>query len=147
MIVLLIEDQENELERAKEVLRNFGFKTAVATNLYDALRLLKQLERRIMGIVTDLHFPQGYEPGRWNVIPPELNDPTKPCGFAIVAEATKRGIPVVVCSNIDHHFAEYAKITIQALEALHPIQKIPFIMDSKDWQSAAQALGKLLSER
>jgi CheY-like chemotaxis protein len=144
MIVLLVEDQEQEIKRVKEALRKFGFKIAIAKTLYDAMRLLNQLGNKLSGIITDLHFPQGTEPGRWDKIPYEFLDNTKPCGFAIVAEATKRGIPVVICSDIDHHFAYYAKYFVGALEVLHPYKRIPFIMDRKDWEGCAQELQRLL---
>ena len=65
MVVLLVEDRDEEIEQAKEVLKTFGFKSAIAKDLYNALRLLEQHSPVIEGIITDIHFPEGYEPGRW----------------------------------------------------------------------------------
>ncbi len=136
-IVLLIEDLPEEQEKAKKALAEHSFRAAVTSTLSDALRIWKSLEGKLAGIITDLHFPE-----RTSDIP-EASDPNKPCGFAIIAEATKRGAPVVVCSNVNHHFCEYAKIVIETLEEFHPLKKIPFVMDNKNWDKAVEELIKI----
>lgn len=139
-IVLLIEDLPEEQEKAKKALAEHGFRAAVTSTLSDALRIWKSLEGKLAGIITDLHFPQSSSDN------PNASDPNKPCGFAIIAEATRRGMPVVVCSNIDHHFCEYAKIVIDTFEKFHPLKKIPFVMDNKNWNNAVEKLIKLVGK-
>lgn len=148
MVILLVEDKPSEIKKAKKVLKKAGFKTVVATTLYDALRLLNLLRETIKGIITDLHFPQGCGPGGFgNSIPKEISDPSKPCGFAVIAEALVRGIPIVVCSDINSHFASYALKVIHNLELFHPFKNIPVIMNSKNWDEAVNQLQKLLAEK
>jgi hypothetical protein len=53
-------------------------------------------------------------------------------------------IPVVVVSDINHHFAEYAKIVVEGIAKLHPSGKIPFVMDNKNWSQGLQLLEEVL---
>lgn len=137
-VVLLIEDLADEQEKAKQALIEAGFKPAITSTMSDAFIIWKALEEKLAGVITDLHFPERTgNDERWS-------DPNKPCGLAIIAEATQAGIPIVVCSNIDHHFAEYVKKVISVFELYHPLKHIPFVMDRKDWKQAAEELRKLL---
>ena len=138
-IVLLVEDVPEEQTLAKAALTTQGFKVAVAGNLQDALRIWKELGESISGIATDLHFPE-----RSNEEGELFSDQSKPCGIAIVAEAARLALPVVVCSDIDHHFAGYLKVVVVALASFHPLKKIPFIMDGKNWERAAKELTELI---
>ena len=141
MIILIVEDLPEEQQRAKEAAIAQGFKPAVTSTLDDALRIWKSLEGKLAGIVTDLHFPERTSDN------PKLSDPEKPCGLAIIALATKKGTPVVICSNINHHFAEYIKEVVGAFESYHPLKKIPFTMDQKDWNRSVKELKNLINER
>lgn len=136
MIILVVEDLKEEQERAKEALRGLGFKPAVAGTLMDAYRIFTSLGERISGIITDIHFLEENDA-----------DAIKPCGLAVVAWAVTNGIPVAVCSDIDHHHAWYIKSVIDAL-ADHPgyvdVADIPMIMDRKDWTRAGEELKKLI---
>lgn len=134
-IVLLTEDIPEEQVRAKRTLERHGFKVAVTDNLQGALRIWKSLGGDMKGIITDLHFPESADD----------DDASKPCGLAIVAEAARLGVPVVVCSSIDHHRADYLKMVVGTLALLHPIQRIPFVMDRKDWERAAYDLRDLIA--
>lgn len=129
-ILLLVEDDAAERESAKKAITDKGYKAAVASNLQDALRIMEQMQGKLAGIVTDLHFPER----------PDRPDATKPCGLAVVADAVQRGIPVAICSNIDHHFADYVKIVVEVLAKSHPKGTIPFEMDSKNWSHAVNSL-------
>lgn len=139
-IVLLIDDLPEEQEKAKKALAEKGFRAAVTSTLSDALRIWKSLEGKLAGIITDLHFPERTSDN------PDASNPNKSCGFAIIAEATEKGVPVVVCSNVNHHFCEYAKIVIDTLEKHHPLKRIPFVMDNKNWEKAVEELGKILKK-
>lgn len=138
-IVLLVEDNEQEVVAATKILREHNFKVVAATNLTDAMSYFKVMESRLSGVVTDLHFPQkDYEH------PKDSAD--KPSGFAVIVQALLANVPVVVCSNIDHHFAEYVQIVLQGLEKISG-RSIPFIMDNKDWKKAAEKLINILTEK
>ncbi len=139
-IVLLIEDLPAEQEKAKKALAEHGFRAAVTSTLSDALRIWQSLEGKLAGIITDLHFPERTSNN------PEASDPNKLCGLAIIAKTTETGTPVVVCSNVNHHFCEYVKIVIDILEKHHPLKRIPFIMDRKDWNEAAEELKKTIEK-
>lgn len=136
-IVLLVEDLPDERVRAKAALAACGYKVAVTASLAGALRIWEGLGANLKGIVTDLHFPERADDG----------DASKPAGLAIVAEAVRRGVPVVVCSSINHHYADYLKIVVEVLASAHPLQSIPFVMDRKDWDRAARELQLLISRK
>ena len=55
---MLVEDDTNEVVNATKILRGYGFKVMVATNLTDATAYFNMLKDKLSGIVTDLHFPQ-----------------------------------------------------------------------------------------
>jgi len=138
-IVLLVEDDAQEAVKATKILRENGFKVMLATNLAEALEYSKMLEGKLSGIVTDLHFPQmGFEH------PKDSAD--KPSGFAVIIQALLANVPVVVCSNIDHHFADYAQVVLRGLEKISD-RPIPFIMDDKDWQKATEKLINILTQK
>ncbi len=141
MIILIVEDLPEEQQRAKEAALANGFKPAVTSTLDDALRIWKSLEGKLVGIITDLHFPERTSDN------PAWANPNKPCGLAVIARATQKALPVVVCSNIDHHFAEYVKEVIEVLETYHPTHRIPFVMDRKDWERATEELKKLITKK
>ena len=136
-IVLLIEDLPDEQVRAKRALEAGGFKVAVTASLAGALRIWKGLGMTLAGVVTDLHFPERADD----------DDASKPCGLAIVAEAARLGVPVVVCSSINHHHADYLKMVVGTLALLHAAGRIPFVMDRKDWDRAAHELQDLIAKK
>ena len=130
-IILIVEDLLEEIEKAKNAVMAKGFKVVVASNLEKAFQLLDSIS--VNGVITDLHFP-------------EMEQHTKndnPCGLAVVTQAIIRQIPVVVCSNINHHFALYLKALFKDLEVIGG-KKIPFSMDRKDWEVATNEIEKLI---
>jgi len=132
-IILIVEDMASEQAIAKQTAVENGFAVVLAANLTDAVRLWNNLGEKICGVVTDLHFPEK-EGGK---------DVANPTGLAIVMDAVVKGIPVSVCSNIDHHYAEYLKVIIAGLEKLSG-KRIPFTMDRKDWGVAIAELKKII---
>lgn len=139
-IVLIVEDLPEEQARAKEAAMAAGFRPAITATLNDAFRIWKSLEGKLAGVITDLHFPEMTSENS------EYSDASKPCGLAIVAEATAKGIPVVVCSNINHHFVDYPKKVIDVLATFHPVGSIPFVMDAKDWARAVVELNNVIEK-
>ncbi|MEI6588151.1 MAG: hypothetical protein WCO05_04355 [Candidatus Moraniibacteriota bacterium] len=126
-IILLIEDKTDEMEKAKMILVEEGFRYVSADNLDDAMRIWKKLEDKISGVLTDLHFPEttGQKEGA--------------CGFAVVTRAVRLGIPVSICTDVNHHFCSYLKFFIEDMENISG-RKIPYTMDSKNWQQAVHKL-------
>jgi CheY-like chemotaxis protein len=141
LLVLLVEDEANEQARAKEALSALGYRVAVAGTYSDAVRLLEQLRNVLVGVVTDLHIPESSTGSE------AAQDASAPRALGVVASAALTGVPAVVCSDVDHHFADYLKVVVQALERAHPLGTIPFIMDRKDWERAARELERLIIEK
>lgn len=139
-IILVVEDLPEEQLKAKLAVDSLGFKAVVVSTLDDAFRVWNKLGSKISAILTDVHFPQSEK---------TFTDAGVPNGLAIVAEAVKDGIPVAVCSSIDHHAAGYVSYVLRVLET-HPnyssVGKIPFGMDRKDWDRTASELVTLVSE-
>lgn len=136
-IVLLVENLPDEQAHAKAILASLGYKVAVTASLAGALRIWEGLGATLKGIITDLHFPERADD----------SDASRPAGLAIAAEAVRRGVPVVVCSSINHHYADYLKIVVEVLAAAHPLKSIPFVMDRKDWERAARELQNLIAKK
>lgn len=141
MIILIVEDLDEQVEMAKRELTALGFKVAVARTLKDAKRLIENLKSVLKGIITDVHFPES------NFMHEKTAD--KPNGLAVVAFAVLRGIPVAVCSDVDHHFCAYVRDVIDVL-AMHPRyapHRIPFAMDHKDWRQAGEELMNIIDTK
>ena len=130
-IILLIEDLPEEQIKAKNILLSKGYKVVTAGNLADAKRLWKKLHHVISGTLTDLHFPEKEK----------LNKDTSnyPCGLVPVTWALLHNVPVAICSDIDHHYAQYLRDLVVNLQELTG-KTVPFTMDSKDWEKALMYL-------
>jgi hypothetical protein len=139
-IILVVEDLAEEQSKAKEAVMQAGYRAAITGTLEDAFRIWKSLGEKVVGVITDLHFPEKTSDHL------DWSDPKKPCGLAVIAEATKRGMPVVVCSNINHHCVDYPQKVIEVFGQFHPAGRIPFVMDSKNWDQACSELQKILEK-
>ncbi len=138
-LILVVEDLMEEQDKAKAALAALGFKAVVAGTLFDARRLLHRMSGQITGVLTDLHFPE------------RISDRyvDEPCGLTVVAMAVKQGLPVAVCSDIDHHYAFYCSEVIEVLSTHQNYAKIgsiPFSMDRKDWAATAELLVALVTK-
>lgn len=137
-IVLIVEDKTEEQALANQAVRSAGLVPVIATTLADAQRIMKQLGEKIVGVITDLHFPE-------NDMTKSQN-PNPPAGLAIIAIAVEQNLPITVCSDINHHFAEYIRLVLPALAA-HPNYKhgeIFLSFDHKDWIKATDKLLNLM---
>lgn len=130
MRILLIEDTPEQIEVATKLLKEKNHQFIVAVNLAEALFAIKTAH--FDGVLTDLHLPEK-----------ENTEQTPPCGLAVLAKCSEKGFPVVVVSDINHHFATYAKIVVDSIAKLHPIGKIPFVMDSKNWSQGLELLEEI----
>lgn len=126
-VILLIEDSQEEMQIAKSLLTKTGLRFVSTNNLHDAFRIWEKLGDKINGILTDLNFPE------------KQGQPETACGFAVVVRAVHMKIPISICTSVDHHFCGYLKFFIEDLEKMSG-RKIPFTMDSKDWQRAVSRL-------
>jgi len=112
---------------------NARTQVSFAPNLNVARVLLKEvpsLGRTAgkVGVITDLMFPQ------------EIGGKEEPNGLSVVAECIEAKLPVVVCSDTDHHELAWLSPVFPFLERAHPTGKIPVILDKKDWERAAALL-------
>ncbi|MFA5961441.1 MAG: hypothetical protein WC848_02025 [Parcubacteria group bacterium] len=126
-IILLIEDKPEEMAKAKLILSEKGCRFVSADNLDDAMRVWSKLGNKIYGILTDLHFPE------------RIGEKETACGFAVVTRAVRMGIPVSICTDVNHHFCGYLKYFMEDIEMLTH-QNVPYTMDNKNWQQAVQKL-------
>jgi len=120
MKLLIIEDTCEQQVAVGELLQEKGHQFLVAQNLEEAQFALRT--GNFDAVLTDLHFPEK-----------EGADKNPPCGFAVLVLCAEKALPVVVVSDINHHFAEYARIVVEGIAKFHPKGNIPFVMDSKDW--------------
>ncbi len=128
-IILVVEDKKTEQSVAKELVLNNGTKVIIANTLYKAENFIKKFSDKLLGIITDMHFPidDGINAEGAN-------------GISVVLTALQHNIPCVVCTDDVAHGAQYIALAIERLELLTS-HTIP-ISSNKDW---ANALEKLIS--
>lgn len=125
--ILVVEDASEQIATVTSLLQEKGYRYLVAQNLEEAQFAIQT--GTFSGVLTDLHFPEK-----------EGADKMPPCGFAVLVLCVEKSLPVVVISDINHHFAAYAKIVVEGIAKSHPAGKIPFVMDSKSWSQGLQLL-------
>ena len=130
-IILIAEDKPEEQAKAKKAVLKAGDKPVIGGTLRDVNRLWDTLGERITGVLTDIHFPE------W-----EGSKDNNPSGLAVVIRAVQEGIPVSICSDINHHFTLYLEMVVDGLREITG-QNIPFTMDKKDWLIAMDELKKI----
>ena len=131
-IILVIEDKPEEMIKAKQSIIEKGYRFVSADNLEDTMRIWKKLEDKIVGVLTDLHFPE------------RTGQKESSCGFSIVTRAVRMGIPVSICTDVDSHFCGHVKNFVEDIQMLS-CQKVSSTMN-KDWQQAVQKLIEQIKE-
>jgi hypothetical protein len=136
-IILIVENVAEEQEKAKQAAIKAGTTPVLAATLEDFDRIFESLKGKISGVITDLHFPENEK------LVARKGEAEKPNGLAVVATAVENSLAIVVCSDIDHHYAAYLKRVMRMMEksASFPI---PFTMDSKDWDWSCSQLKTIL---
>ena len=86
------------------------------------------------GVITDLMFPKS------------KGAKEEPNGLSVIVSCIHSGIPVVVCSDTDHHDVVYLKTVFPVLGSAHPKGEIPIILDNKDWTKAVASLLNLMAK-
>lgn len=131
--IIVVEDKLDELQKACDLVMAKGFMPlACATNEDAVDTIRKYVDKGLFGILTDLHFPVR-----------EGGSPEGASGLHIVYKALVSGIPVVICSDIDHHKADWANDLVKAIEKATGKKVAGFVQDSKNWE---RALGLLLNQ-
>lgn len=131
--IMVIEDKTEELQKACALVMAKGFMPlACATNEDAVDTIRKYADKGLIGILTDLHFPVR-----------EGGSPEGASGLHIVYKALVANIPVVICSDIDHHYATWATDLVRVIEKATGKTVAGFVQDSKNWE---RALGLLLNQ-
>ena len=86
-------------------------------------------------VITDLMFPG--KKGNANI---QAN------GIEVILKAIEYTVPVVVCSDTDHHDVSFMQPLALVLGKLHPAGRIPVILDKKDWARAVQDVMAIVEE-
>lgn len=162
-IIVIVEDKEEEQKRALDAIKlalcpggdeemwariipnspQVGLKEAktlilFASDLDTALTRIKFLEEvgstGMTGAITDLMFPK------------TTGAKEEPNGLGVIVACIHSGVPVVVCSDTDHHDVGYLKTVFPVLSSAHPKGEIPVILDTKDWDAAVSLLLKQLAQ-
>lgn len=132
--IMVVEDKPEELQKACDLVMAKGFMPlACATNEDAVDTIRKYTDKGLVGILTDLHFPV-----REGGVPEGVS------GLHIVYKALVANIPVVICSDIDHHKADWANDLVGAIEKAIGKEVAGFVQDSKNWE---RALGLLLNQK
>ena len=136
--VLIVDDSQANLTLAMQVLP--GQQIALVTSVGDALRLLRLKGKTFNAVLTDMHMPPDAFYGSLNLDSYGIKE-TVPCGFAIMLEATQRGIPVAVVTDANHHQDWVSAMFDHIREATVNGQKVLFFNNiGKRWDRALQCL-------
>jgi len=132
--IIVVDDKTEELEKACDLVMAKGFMPLACSTNEDAVDTIKKYQGKgLVGILTDLHFPVR-----------EGGSPEGASGLYIVYKALMGDISVVICSDIDHHKADWANELIGAVEKATGKKVAGFVQDSKNWE---RALSLLLNEK
>lgn len=131
--IIVVEDKIEELQKACDLVMAKGFMPLACSTNENAIDTIKKYQGKgLIGVLTDLHFPVR-----------EGGSPEGASGLHIVYKALEAGIPVVICSDIDHHKADWANDLVKAVEKATGKKVAGFVQDSKNWE---RALGLLLNQ-
>lgn len=159
-IIAVVEDKEEEQKKALEAIKcalgieteelwvnitpgspQVGLQQAETLVLFAANLTVAQERMNFLsnltdvaGVITDLMFPAS------------VGAKEEPNGLGVIVSCIHSGIPVVVCSDTDHHDVGYLKTVFPVLSSAHPKGEIPVILDTKDWNVAVASLLKLMAK-
>jgi len=164
LLIVVVEDKEEERSNALEAIKRalvtpgatesrfeyekgreqiaFGGERPVMVHFaphfalaHERISFAKELGDKgmvISSVITDLMFPAN------------KGEKEEPNGLGVLATCIRDSLPVVVCSDTDHHDVNYLKDVFPILGSAHPRGKIPVILDKKDWDKAVAELLKML---
>ena len=156
---VIIEDKKEEQEKAIEAIANTlangeqpERSTVGPRAIFKEAKILVSLASNLKEARTWLSFVAKLnETG--SVTPLVLTDlmfPAKegsreePNGLGVITTCIELSLPVVVCSDTDHHDVNYLKDVFPVLGTAHPTGEIPVILDNKDWVRAVREMFRLV---
>lgn len=163
--ILCIEDNPNEMEKAKKAIEAAGYEAELllipcSKEIGGGIEVIKAAIERADGVLTDLYFnPFGFETAAG------YEECTPPAGFAIVIHALGKGVPIVICSNMDdsdkenyHHGKNYSWLyDWYFFKKCAPSKKYPdydygplmptYLIREKNWDDAMDTLDILIKAK
>jgi methylmalonyl-CoA mutase cobalamin-binding subunit len=61
-------------------------------------------------------------------------------GISIIIDAVESGIPVVVCSDTDHHQVQFLPKMCNHIRERNQGAEVNLVLDQKDWKKAVELL-------
>lgn len=136
--VLIIDDSNDNLQLAMQVLP--AQKIVLATGPEEAMRYLNLPGQTFDAVLTDMHMRPDKLYGSLSLDTYGVTE-TIPYGFAVILEATKRGIPVAVVTDANHHQDWVSAMFDHIKGATVNGQKVLFFNDiGKRWDTALKCL-------
>lgn len=135
-LILVIDDTEENLLTARAVLAGHALVTANRLEL--ALKAIA--ERKFDAVLTDMQMPPDKSFSALNLDHYGVTE-TVPYGFAVIFEATKRGMPVAVVTDASHHQDWVSAMFDHIHDATVNGQRVLFFNHiGKRWDKALKAL-------
>lgn len=136
--VLIIDDSQENLQLAIEVLP--GQKMVLATGPEEAMKYLNLPGQTFDAVLTDMHMRPDKLYRSLSLDTYGVTE-TIPYGFAMILEATKKGIPVAVVTDANHHQDWVSAMFDHIKGATVNGQKVLFFNHiGKRWDKALKAL-------
>ena len=140
--VLVVDDKHMNLEIA--MARLVGQQMVLADSPSNAMKYLElpageKGEGSFDAVLTDLNMPPDKMYGALNLDQYALDDEV-PAGISIMFEATKRGIPVAIVTDANHHRDWFSAMFDSHKEATVNGKKVVFNNSGKQWDHALKKL-------
>ncbi|KKP68863.1 MAG: hypothetical protein UR66_C0003G0128 [Candidatus Moranbacteria bacterium GW2011_GWE1_35_17] len=163
--ILCIEDKPTEMEKAKKAVEAAGYRAETllmpcSKEIGGGIEIIKAAIERSAGVLTDLHFiPFGAK------MAVEYKEGDLPAGLMIVIHALGKGVPVVICSDMDtggdenyHHGKKYSWLSDWYFYVQCPLSKqypdhwdnplMPtYLIGEKYWARAIEVLKFLMEAK
>lgn len=137
--VLIVDDSKENLAIAMHVL--VGQQICPVQSLEDALKLLRLEGKTFDVVLTDMHMPPDKTYQSLSVDYYYGIGETVPYGFAVMLEATQRGIPVAIVTDANHHKDWVSAMFDHMHRATVNGQKVLFLNNiGKRWDTALKML-------
>lgn len=136
--VLIVDDSHENLELAMRVLP--GQQICPVSSMEQAVRLLRMEGKTFDAVLTDMHMPPDKTYRSLNLDIYGIKE-TVPYGFAMMLEATRRGIPVAIVTDANYHMDWVSAMFSNIKDATVNGQKVLFLNNiGKRWDIALKRL-------
>ncbi|HBI17319.1 MAG TPA: hypothetical protein DDY52_04215 [Candidatus Moranbacteria bacterium] len=163
--ILCIEDKPGEMEKAKKAIETAGYRAETllmpcSKKIGGGIEIVKAAIEKADEVLTDLHFiPFGTK------MAVDYEEGDLPAGLVIIIHALGKGVPAVVCSDMDtggnenyHHGKRYSWLfDWYFFEKCAPSKKYPdydygplmptYLIGEKDWDRAIEVLEILMNAK